>query len=340
MIFHCLRYWVHNYHVDGFRFDLASILSRNREGELVPNPPVVESIGEDPLLADTEDHRRGLGRRRAATRSARSAACAGRNGTATTATTCGDSGAAIRAWSACWPRGWPDRATCTRPAAGEPYHSINFITSHDGFTLNDLVSYSEKHNEANGEENRDGESNNYSYNYGVEGPTRRAAVETVRLRQIKNLMASLLLSQGVPMLLGGRRMPPHASRQQQRLLPGQRDLLVRLAAGRASTPGCGGSAQSLVAFRRAEPTVRQTDFLRGQSRRPGELARRKLVQPQRRAGRLVRAIRAAWSACWRRPPREVRLAAESSRADAHPRRHRFAALHPAAARAACLGGYS
>ena len=84
-----------------------------------------------------------------------------------------------------------------------PYHSINFLTSHDGFTLNDLVSYNHKHNDANGEENADGDNNNFSYNYGVEGPTTRRSVELVRQRQIKNMLATLLLSQGVPMLSFG-----------------------------------------------------------------------------------------------------------------------------------------
>ena len=90
-----------------------------------------------------------------------------------------------------------------QPSGRRPYHSINFITSHDGFPLNDLVSYSQKHNQANGEENRDGENHNFSCNYGVEGPTRRKTIEKIRLRQIKNMLASLMLSQGVPMLLAG-----------------------------------------------------------------------------------------------------------------------------------------
>jgi glycogen operon protein len=84
-----------------------------------------------------------------------------------------------------------------------PYHSINFITSHDGFPLNDLVSYNEKHNEANGEANRDGDNNNLSYNHGVEGPTRDRKISKIRKQQIKNMFASLLLSQGVPMILSG-----------------------------------------------------------------------------------------------------------------------------------------
>jgi glycogen operon protein len=84
-----------------------------------------------------------------------------------------------------------------------PHASINFVTAHDGFTLADLVSYEQKHNEANGEDNRDGESNNESMNFGVEGPTRDAAILETRARQVRNLLATLLLSQGVPMLLGG-----------------------------------------------------------------------------------------------------------------------------------------
>ena len=85
----------------------------------------------------------------------------------------------------------------------KPFHSINFITAHDGFTLNDLVTYDRKHNERNGEEERDGSDANYSYNYGEEGPSRNAALEATRNRQAKNFLATLLLSIGTPMLLGG-----------------------------------------------------------------------------------------------------------------------------------------
>src|SRR5207244_231373 len=90
-----------------------------------------------------------------------------------------------------------------QPGGRCPYHSINFITSHDGFPLNDLVSYNQKHNEENGEGNRDGDNNNYSYNYGVEGPTRRRSIEAIRQRQLRNMIATLMLSQGVPMLVAG-----------------------------------------------------------------------------------------------------------------------------------------
>jgi len=85
----------------------------------------------------------------------------------------------------------------------KPFHSVNFVTCHDGFTLRDLVSYSRKHNEENGEENRDGMNNNNSANYGIEGPTRDASINAIRLRQQKNMLATLLLSLGTPMVLGG-----------------------------------------------------------------------------------------------------------------------------------------
>jgi glycogen operon protein len=152
----------------------------------------------------------------------------------------------------------------------KPYHSINFITCHDGFTLNDLVSYNQKHNDANGEGNRDGENNNLSYHYGVEGPSRKGAIENTRLRQLKNLLASMLLSQGVPMILMGdecrrtQRGNNNAYCQDNAIswfnwkLVRKNESLRRFLA-------------ALVGFRRAEPTVRQSNFLTGRPVRPGGL---------------------------------------------------------------------
>lgn len=269
MIFHCLRYWVHNYHIDGFRFDLASILSRDREGNILPNPPVVEAIAEDPLLADTK-----------IIAEAWDAAGAYQVG----------SFANLR-WAE-WNGRYRDDlrrfwrgdmhmsgALATRLAGSsdlyassgrQPYHSINFITSHDGFPLNDLVSYNHKHNEANGEGNRDGDNNNLSNNYGVEGPTRRQSVERTRTQQIKNMLASLMLSQGVPMLLSGdecrrtQRGNNNAYCQDNAIswfnwrLAEKNENLRRFCC-------------SLIAFRREEPTVRQAHFLTGKTVRPGGL---------------------------------------------------------------------
>ena len=104
------------------------------------------------------------------------------------------------------------------------------MTYHDGFTLNDLVSFNSKHNELNGEDNRDGTDFNLSWNCGVEGPADSPDVEVLRLRQIKNFLALTILSVGTPMILIGDESPPHTTRQQQRILSGQRDQLVRLVA--------------------------------------------------------------------------------------------------------------
>ncbi|REK11215.1 MAG: glycogen debranching enzyme GlgX [Planctomycetota bacterium] len=262
MIFLCLRHWVHNYHVDGFRFDLASILSRGRNGEMVANPPVVEAIAEDPLLADTK-----------VIAEAWDASGAYQVG----------SFAQLRwaEWNGHYRddvrRFWRGDAGMTPPLATrlagssdlyqpggrQPYHSINFITSHDGFTMNDLVSYREKHNEANGEGNRDGDNNNHSDNYGVEGTTRKPEIEALRLRQIKNMLSTLFLSQGVPMLLSGdecrrtQRGNNNAYCQDNAIswfdwkLVEKNEALVRFT-------------QSLINFRVAQPAVRRVDFPNGE----------------------------------------------------------------------------
>jgi isoamylase len=197
-----LRYWVTEMHVDGFRFDLASILSRDETGAPLPNPPILWDIESDPLLTGTK--------------------------------------LIAEAWDAAglyqvgrfvgdrWQE-WNGRfrddvrrfvkgddnsvpAIATRILGSpdlfgheqrEPEQSINFVTCHDGFTLNDLVSYNHKHNEANGEVNRDGSNDNLSWNCGVEGATDDPAVESLRNRQVKNFIALAWLAAGTPMLLMG-----------------------------------------------------------------------------------------------------------------------------------------
>ena len=267
LIFHCLRHWVHNYHVDGFRFDLASILSRDREGNILPNPPVVESIGEDPLLADTK-----------IIAEAWDAAGAYQVGTF--------AGHRWAEWNGryrddvrrFW-RGEPHQighmatrlagsSDLYQPGGRSPYHSINFITSHDGYTLNDLVTYENKHNELNGEGNRDGDNNNISCNYGIEGPTWRPDIAKVRLRQIKNMLATLMLSQGVPMLVFGDECR-RTQRGNNNAYCQDNDLSYfdwRLV---KKHPALRRFVQSLIAFRRMEPAVRRTEFLTGRPVRPG-----------------------------------------------------------------------
>jgi glycogen operon protein len=204
-ILDCLRYWVVEMHVDGFRFDLGSILGRDQQGRLMENPPVLERIAEDPVLSHTKIIAEAW-----------------------------DAGGAYQVgW---FPGGrwaeWNDRFRddvrrywrgdtplvrhlATRLSGSsdlylrdgrKPFHSINFITSHDGFTLRDLVCYENKYNEDNGEENKDGGNANYSCNYGVEGLSSNPAIEILRERQLKNFIATLMISLGTPMLLGGDEM--------------------------------------------------------------------------------------------------------------------------------------
>jgi glycogen operon protein len=203
MLLTCLRFWVVDMHVDGLRFDLASVLGRDEEGNLLVEPPVVEEIAEDSVLADTKLiaepwDAAGLYQVGGFPFGRRWSEWNGRYRDDVRRFWRGDPGAA--------------GALATRLAGSAdlyeasgrlPRHSINFVTCHDGFTLWDLVSYGRKHNEANGERNLDGQNENYSWNCGAEGPTADAGVNTLRRRQAKNLMATLLLSQGVPMLLAG-----------------------------------------------------------------------------------------------------------------------------------------
>ena len=197
-----LRYWVQEMHVDGFRFDLAAVLTRDSDGQPLPNPPVIWDIDSDPVLAGTkliaeawdaaglyqvgafvgDVWKEWNGRFRDDVRSfLKSEDNTVRN-------------LALRL------TGSPDIYGNVK---SEPERSINFVTVHDGFTLNDLVSYSEKHNEANGEDNRDGSNDNRSWNCGVEGPTDDPEVEALRNRQVKNFFALLLASTGGPLILMG-----------------------------------------------------------------------------------------------------------------------------------------
>jgi len=201
-ILDCLRYWVVEMHVDGFRFDLASILGRDRTGHLISNPPLLEQIAEDPILREVKLIAEAW--------DAGGAYLVGRFPGERWSEWNGQYRDDVRLF---W-RG--DRgmagALATRLCGSAdlydhsgkaPINSINFITCHDGFTLHDLVSYQHKHNLANGEENRDGSNDNHSANYGAEGASDDPAINRLRLRQKKNLIATLLLSRGVPMLLGG-----------------------------------------------------------------------------------------------------------------------------------------
>ena len=201
-IYTALRYWVVEMHVDGFRFDLAAVLGRGRFGNLLSNPPLLERIAEDPILRDVKiiaEAWDAAGAYEVGSFSERRwAEWNGQYRDDVRRFWRGDDGMlGLFASRIC---GSAD--IYTKSGKG-PESSINFVTCHDGFTLNDLVSYRCKHNKANGENNRDGTNYNFSENYGAEGETMDAGIEALRKGQIKNFLLTLFISRGVPMLLGG-----------------------------------------------------------------------------------------------------------------------------------------
>ena len=268
LIVDCLEYWVKEMHVDGFRFDLGSILTRGGDGRPLPYPPVLWYIELDDVFAETK-----------------------------LIVEAWDAGGLYQVGSfpgyrwAEWNgfyrddirrfvRGDPGMvgAMASRIAGSSdlyqvtghmPINSVNFITCHDGFTLNDLVSYNAKHNEANGQNGLDGTNDNYSYNYGVEGETNHPEIEALRVRQIKNFVSVLMLSQGVPMLLAGDEI----RRTQQgnnnaycqdneiswfdwRLLEKNTDLFRFF--------------KLMMAFRKQHPNMRREHFFTGQANEKGQ----------------------------------------------------------------------
>lgn len=202
LIMDALRRWVVEMHVDGFRFDLASIMSRDQHGNPMENPPILWEIESDPILANTkiiaEAWDAGGLYQVGSFVGDKWAEWNGRFRDDIRRFLRGDKGAVGDFANRI--AGSPD--LYNKPFR-DPNRSINMITCHDGFTLNDLVSYNNKHNEANGEQNRDGSNDNYSWNHGVEGLTDDLEIEALRLRQIKNYMVLLLLSQGTPMISMG-----------------------------------------------------------------------------------------------------------------------------------------
>jgi glycogen operon protein len=194
----CLRHWVTEYHIDGLRFDLASILGRAPDGTPLHNPPLLESLAHDPVLGQTKLIAEawdagGLYQVGTLPSYDRWAEWNGKYRDCVRKFLKGDMGQVAE--MAARITGSPDLYAARGPAA-----SINFVTCHDGFTLADLVSYNGKHNEANGENNNDGADDNNSWNCGVEGPTDDPSIVALRRRQIKNALTMLLVSQGVPML--------------------------------------------------------------------------------------------------------------------------------------------
>jgi glycogen operon protein len=202
LILDSLRHWVADMHVDGFRFDLAAVLSRDEDGRPIPRPPILWDIQDDPVLAGTKliaEAWDAAGLYEVGSFAGdRWLEWNGRFRDDIRSFVKGDEGKV-------WAVGQRMLASPDIYAAEgrEPEQSVNFVTCHDGFTLADVVSYDAKHNEANGEDNRDGNDQNLSWNCGVEGPTDDPSIERLRRRQVKNLLALELLAVGVPMLTMG-----------------------------------------------------------------------------------------------------------------------------------------
>ena len=206
MILDCLRYWAAEYHIDGFRFDLASILGRNFLGEPMANPPLLESLAHDPILAKCKLIAEawdagGLYQVGSFPAFGRWMEWNGKFRDDVRRFLKGDPGmaGAVKQRIEGSPDlyGKMDRGTTA---------SVNFITCHDGFTLMDMVSYNEKHNLANGEDNQDGSNENFSWNCGWEGESDDSSIQFLRKKQIKNAICILLISQGTPMILAGDEM--------------------------------------------------------------------------------------------------------------------------------------
>jgi glycogen operon protein len=263
----CLRYWVDGMHVDGFRFDEGSILARGEDGTPLAHPPVIWQIELDDALADTKmiaeawdaaglyqvGHFPGD----------RWAEWNGRYRDDLRRFVKGDPGLTGAIASRLG-----GSADIYQGRGQTPENSINFITVHDGFTLDDLVSYNDKHNEANGEGNRDGIEDNLSWNCGVEGPTSAPAINALRVRQIKNFVTLLMLSRGVPMLLGGDEI-----RRSQR---GNNNAYNQDNATSwfdwtmvASNQDMLRYVQLMIAFRKAHPSLWQPRFYTGETNERG-----------------------------------------------------------------------
>ena len=202
LILDSLRYWVDVMHVDGFRFDLASILSRSKTGSPLADPPLPWLIESDPVLAGTKiiaEAWDAAGLYQVGSFiGERFAEWNGPFRDDVRRFVKGDRG--MLGWLAARLLGSPD---LYRDPHRIPNRTINFVTCHDGFTLYDLVSYNHKHNEANGEQNRDGSNDNYSWNCGWEGPTDDPEISALRVKQMKNFLVILALAQGTPMILMG-----------------------------------------------------------------------------------------------------------------------------------------
>jgi glycogen operon protein len=261
MVMDSLRYWAQDMRVDGFRFDLATILGREPHG-FDEDGRFLDACRQDPVLSQVK--------------------------LIAEPWDCGPGGYQVGRFSPGWAE-WNDRFRDTVRAywkgddgklpelasrltasadlfskrGRKPWASVNFITAHDGFTLNDLVSYNEKHNEANGEDNRDGHSDNLSWNHGAEGPSDDKEIRALRFRQMRNMLATLMLSRGTPMLLAGDEFARTQSGNNNAYCQDNEISWVDWEAIDGDARELATYVQRLLAIRKALPMLRRGRFLTG-----------------------------------------------------------------------------
>jgi glycogen operon protein len=256
----CLRHWASQFHVDGFRFDLAAILGRAPDGSPLPNPPLLESLAADPVLRDCKLIAEawdagGLYQVGSFPNYHRFSEWNGKFRDTVRRFVKGDEGVAGELATRLL--GSPDLYGGRAPTAG-----VNFVTAHDGFTLHDLVSYNDKHNEANGEGNRDGDNDNNTWNCGVEGDTDDERVLALRARQMRNLLLLLLTSHGIPMLVAGDEFG-RTQRGNNNAYCQDNDLSWVDWSLADTNAGLLRFTRAAIAFRRAHPALRRPWHLRG-----------------------------------------------------------------------------
>jgi isoamylase len=262
MVTDSLRYWVTEMHVDGFRFDLATILAREPHG-FDEGGGFLDSCRQDPILSSVkliaEPWDVGPGGYQVAHFPPGWAEWNDKFRDAVRSFWKGDEGTMAE-----FARRVSGSGDIFNQRGRRPWASVNFITAHDGFNLNDLVSYNGKHNEANGEDNRDGTDNNHSWNHGAEGPTDDAGITALRERQKRNLLATLFLSQGTPMLLAGDELG--RTQKGNNNVYGQDNELSWIDWGAVTKDGRSlmEFTRKLTALRRAYPMLRRGRFLLGQ----------------------------------------------------------------------------
>ncbi|MDB5806483.1 MAG: glycogen debranching protein GlgX [Betaproteobacteria bacterium] len=268
MIMDSLRYWVTEMHVDGFRFDLAATLARELH-EVDRLGAFFDILRQDPVLSQVkliaEPWDLGEGGYQVGKFPVGWAEWNDKYRDAMRGYWKGDGGKMGEfAWR------FTGSSDLYGRSGRRPYASINFITAHDGFTLHDLVSYNDKHNEANGEENRDGSNNNVSWNCGAEGPTDDAEINKLRERQKRNMLATLLLSQGIPMIVAGDEIGRTQNGNNNAYCQDNPTSWIdwKLDESRKSLLKF---TQRLIAFRRAHPGFRRRDFFQGRSLRGSDV---------------------------------------------------------------------